>query len=489
MNNKEKQVKNTLIYMVPVVISNALPLVALPVFTRILTKEDFGVLALAQIYAIFASGLANFGMTAAYDRNYFQYRKNDQKTAQLIYSIIFFVFTNFIILASITYFFQERMTSLVVGSNQYGNLLFYTFCGHFSFNASYYYLAFFKNSGFATHFSVYTIAINLVNFLVSIFLIAYVRTGIIGLVYAQLCSGVIIFTVLSLVFIKRLKPDISWQIFIESFKISYPLTPRIFFGVINSQFDKYMIGLMNSTGGVGVYSIGQRVANVIFIFMTAIQNVFSPQSYKKMFQNEKIDDGSLGRYLTPFAYVVILLAGLISLLSEEIFFILTPPSYHGSIDIVIILSMFYGFMFFGKLNGNQLIFKKKTYITSVLTVVSITINVGLNIPFIYKWGVIGAAWATLLAGLVSGAVSFAVSQHYYHIKWEYGKMAMIFGLFFTSALTLLLLRHFHVGYEARLLVKMVLFNLYFILGINLQILTKDNALLVVNTLRHFKSVA
>ena len=41
-------------------------------------------------------------------------------------------------------------------------------------------------------------------------------------------------------------------------KLSLPLTPTIFFGVINSQFDRYMLGLLSALGGVGIYDIAKK---------------------------------------------------------------------------------------------------------------------------------------------------------------------------------------------------------------------------------------
>ena len=480
MTSKEKQIKNSFIYLLPIITGSILPFVALAIFTRILTREDYGVLALAQIYAIFVSGLANFGMTAAYDRNYFQYRSNPLETAKLLYSILLFVTLNFLFLAGLTFVFRGTFSKLIIGSAEHGNILFWAFCAQFFTGISYYYLAYFKNSETAKDFTVYTIALSITNLIISVFLVAHLRIGVIGLVYAQLCSGAIIFSVLSYKFITTLKPSFSKSIFIESLKISYPLTPRIFLGVIGTQFDKYMIGLLATVGGVGIYSIGQRVSNTIFIFMTAIQNVFSPQVYKKMFDLKEKGGEAIGKYLTPFAYVCISVALLVSLFSEEIISILTPPSYHGAIDIVIILSMFYGFMFFGKLNGNQLIFTKKTHITSLLTMVSIGLNVGFNIPFIMKWGTIGAAWGTLLSGLISGGISFAVSQHYYEIMWEYKKMGAIFFIFFASAILMILLRHFSVPYEFRLIFKCAAVFSCVYLGIKLKVITMENYILIRN---------
>lgn len=479
MVNKEQQIKNVFIYLLPV-ISSILPFISIPIFTRILSKEDYGVLALAQVYAIFICGLANFGMTAAYDRNFFQFRHNRQETAQLLYSTILFVVLNFSLFAGLTYIFNETISRFVIGSVEHVKLLFWAYCAQFFSSISYYYLTYFRNSEIASKFSFYTIVASLINLVISLFLVAYLRIGVIGIVYAQLCAGIIVFCVLTYKLMSTLTPSLNRKILVESLKISYPLTPRIFFGIIGTQFDKYMVGHLVSIGSAGIYSIGQRVAYLVFTFMTAIENVFSPQVYKRMFEMHDEGEETIGRYVTPFAYVSIFVALFMALISEEAIFVLTPVSYHGAIDIVAVLSIYYGFLFFGKLNGNQLIFMKETYITSILTMVRICLNVGINIPFILRWGAIGAAWATLLAGLISGYISFVVSQHYYQIKWEYKKLGLIFLSFTAFTMCIILLRYFNVEYTVRLMIKCVFISIYVFLGIKLKIITNENYTLIKN---------
>ena len=87
MLNKVQQVRNALIYIIPLGIRGLLPLITLPIFTRILSPEDYGILSLAMIYAIFLSGLANFGISVAYERNYFQYHDNQEKQSVLVETI------------------------------------------------------------------------------------------------------------------------------------------------------------------------------------------------------------------------------------------------------------------------------------------------------------------------------------------------------------------------------------------------------------------
>ena len=95
MASKEKQIKNSFIYLVPVIIGNFLPVITLPIFTRILSPEDYGVLALAGVYAIFLNGIANFGLTIGYERNFFE-GKEENKIAGLLYSTILFITIAFV---------------------------------------------------------------------------------------------------------------------------------------------------------------------------------------------------------------------------------------------------------------------------------------------------------------------------------------------------------------------------------------------------------
>jgi len=309
MVDKEQQIKNLFIYLLPLVFGNLLPFITVPIFTRILTPDDYGVLALANIYSVFISGVSGFGMITGFNRNYFQYQDNQIKNSQLLYSTILFVLINFIFLLSITFLFRNYLSKLIIGSDQYGVLLTLVVCANFFNNsANGFYFAYYKNSESAENFVRYTILGKVVYLVVSIFLVAYLRIGIVGIVYAQICSGVMLFGLLSYKFLIILTPSLSKSVLIESIKISYPLLPRIFLGVINTQADKYMIGLLNSRGGAGIYSIGQNFSYLVFSYMTAIQNVFSPQVYKRMFELKEDGGRAIGKYLTPFAYVSIIAA-------------------------------------------------------------------------------------------------------------------------------------------------------------------------------------
>ena len=127
MTSKEKQIKNSFIYLLPVIVSNLIPILTLPIFTRILTPADYGVFALAQVYAIFVNGVANFGLTIGYERNFFEH-KETKNVAGLLYSTLSFVIVAFIICGFFTYLFKYRLSGWIIGSTDHANILFWSYC-------------------------------------------------------------------------------------------------------------------------------------------------------------------------------------------------------------------------------------------------------------------------------------------------------------------------------------------------------------------------
>jgi O-antigen/teichoic acid export membrane protein len=177
-------------------------------------------------------------------------------------------------------------------------------------------------------------------------------------------------------------------------------------------------------------------------------------------------------YLTPFAYASAAIALGIAIFAEEALGVLTPGSYHAAGSIVAVLSLFYGIQFFGKLP--QFSYARKTHLITVLAAVALVLNVAFDIVCIRWWGVAGAAWGTLGAGLLSTALVLALGQRCYRIDWERGRLGAIFGVLFASVLLTIALQRWGFDYPIRLAVKLVAIGAFAGLGVRLGYLTREN---------------
>ncbi|MBF0595051.1 MAG: lipopolysaccharide biosynthesis protein [Candidatus Omnitrophica bacterium] len=486
MAEKQQQIRNSLIYIVPSVVSGLLPIVTLPIFTRLLTKEDYGALALSSAYAVFVAGIANFGLTMGYERNFFE-SKDPRSSSGLLYSSLLFVASGSLLCCALTFIFKTRIAGMITGLRDYSDLLFWSLCAYCVINLKSYYLVYFKNSENARAFTVYSVDEIFLGVAASLLLVAGFHMGVRGLVFGQLFASTTILIVLFLRFVKVLPVCVNGRLLKDALRISVPLTPRFFLSVVGNQFDKYLLGLLSTLGGVGIYSLGQKIGAMVFTFMTAIQNVFSPQVFRRMFEAREDAAVSIGRYLTPFAYVSVIVGLVVALFAEEVVILLMPRMYHDAIEVISVMAMYYGFMFFGKINGTQLIFMKKTKITSALTIVSLALNVVFVLFFVKRSGVIGAAWGMFLASLVSGAVSFVIAQRYYRIQWEYRKIGFMFLSFVAFSVAAIVLRMLGVDYLVRLAFKVSFLSVFLYFGIRINVISKANMDLVLAAFR-FKAV-
>lgn len=470
MSFSQKQVTNTTLYMIPVIVGNLIPILTLPIFTRILSVEDYGVYALSLVYAIFVTGVANFGLIIGYERNFFE-SKDVKKIGGLLYATVLFVFIALLFFGVITFLTKDFLSKKIIGSEKYGYLLFWSYCSNGVMTLKTYFLTYFKNTENAKSYVWYSVDETLIGVIFSFFFVAYLRIGVMGLIWGQLVGSSMVLVLLLIKFKRMLPFNLDLFGLKNSLKLSLPLTSRIFFGVINSQFDKYMIGVLGSLGGVGIYNFGQKIGNISFTFMTAIQNVYSPQVYRRMFEMGEEGKTSIGKYLTPFFYFSIAGSFLLALFCEELIILLTPKSYHGAIDVVSILCLLYGTYFFGK--QPQLVYAKKTGLISLITLLTILLNIFINLPLIKMWGYMGAAYGTLTAGLISGIISFMLCQKYYTINWEFRKIGLILFLFFIATLCAIILREFDIDYLYRFIFKIISLIIYIVIGINFKIITPD----------------
>lgn len=470
-----KNFNNSTLYILQVVINLCLTFSLMGVITHKLTPNDLGTFFLVQIYTNFAVGVANFGVLTGYERNFFIYEKSNNKSAQLITSAMSFVLINLFILVSVIYIYRSEISKFITSDNGFSNLVLILFIAASISSLSQYYLTFFKNSGFVKKYVLFTIFQTVIYVSVSILLLFISKLEVLSLAYAMLFSNALTFIVLFGVLYRKLPPTLNKIILKELFKVSFPLTPKVFFGVLSTQFDKIMLGLIGSTEAVGVYSIGQKISYVIFQFMSGLGKVFQPEVYRKLFANKhQTHEDDIHNYILPFFYVSIFVALLVAIFVKEFIMLIFPEEYAESTIVVIILTVYYASLFFGKTTGNQLIFAKKTHLSSALMLAGIVINVALNIPFIMIWGIIGAAWATTISGIILGLITYFVAQRYAKIIWQWHIYWSVYAVLILGIVFALVdySKIMNIDDCISIVIKTLIIGIYILLGFKLKILTK-----------------
>jgi len=476
--SKQQQIINAGIYMVPTIISMILPLISLPIILIYLSPSEFGAYTLSFAFGSVVVGFCHLSLLGVYERNYFLFTNNKER-AQLLFTIVSFVLFIMMIAGAFIFINKDYIASWIVQNNKYGLLLFITFMGLVFQSSGNYYLSFLKNTGNVKLNVGIVLLTSILGFIFNIYFVSILKIGPIGLAFGLLISNAFIFIAVTTYFLKLMGYKLKISLLIASLKLSFPLVPTGMLSIIGKYFDKYIISVLSTMGGVGIYAISQRIADLSFLFMTAIQKVYGPVVYSKMFANNHINgDKEIGKYLTPFAYFSVAGALILALFSEEAIIILAPPEYLNGLSVINILCICFAISFFSK--QPQLMYAGKTVIQSVLSFINFICNIIVLYVFVNKFGIIGAAVGVLIVTVIYNSLLVWQGQKYFKIEYEWLKLAVIYSMLIFMSISVALFLDWEIAYFNRLIIKIIYLGIFIGFGIYLKIMTRNNLLLILN---------
>jgi O-antigen/teichoic acid export membrane protein len=277
---QSKNIKFFFWYLTPFILRYLLPLLTLPIFTDFLSVSDFGIYALAVFYGVFGSGIINLGLLTVFERNFFEL--NSRKRKSLLFTTLIFTLLNFFLIYLLTHIFSDFISESLFKQKQLRDILplalaFQTFK---TFNQ--YFFIFFKNYENAKKYSYYSILESILSTGLPLIFV-FASMGIYGFILGQFLGVFLVFILMFTILLYPFSNRFKFYLLKNQLRMSLPLTPRIFFGVINTQFDRYMLGLLGTVGGVGLYDIGQKNCQYFFfvydlyskyLFASGLQKTF-----------------------------------------------------------------------------------------------------------------------------------------------------------------------------------------------------------------------
>ncbi len=254
-----------------------------------------------------------------------------------------------------------------------------------------------------------------------------------GLVYVQMVA-VLLATLVSYAHVRNLLPS--------SVSFSRSWVEKIFhfgkyvFGtsvssVIFNSINQAMLGGMISTAATASYNIAVRITNLVEIPTSSVAAIVFPQSAKRIETHGKEAVRQLYEKSVA-AILAILLPGFLIMLifSGPVVTFVAGERYSESIPILNVTLLNCLLIPFGRQFGTILdsIGKPKTTFKNVM--LSAAINIVLNYFFIKEMGVMGAAYATFLAGLIGFVIAQTILKRELNVSLL--KVAQYVGSFYGT---------------------------------------------------------
>lgn len=265
---------------------------------------------------------------------------------------------------------------------------------------------------------LYSFGTTLLTAAVTLFLVVKLRRGLTGVYVAQ----VIGFAVSSLIALLLLRDWISPAYarlarLKEMLRYALPMIPAGLAYWVVGFADRYFVQAYTTTAQVGLYSIGSSLAGGVALITGAFQQAWPPFSLSIHTQSDSRDT-----YATVFLYYLwftcAISAGL-ALFAPEIIRVLATKQYSGASSVVGILALSWVMIGLTYIAATGPAIVKTTRPTGIAMVSAAILNIALNFILVPHYGKVGSAVATLIAQSLTPIVLFYRSQQLYRIPYRF----------------------------------------------------------------------
>lgn len=420
-----KKIKNTLkhtaIYSLGNISTKLIGIVLLPLYTAHITVAEYGVLGILEITIMILTQVLILGQTQAILRfhNLEEYKEKRKST---LFTIFIFLFAIGLLINIVGQSCTSKLSSLFSKPTDFAIYFRLCFVIIFLRIINNLFLSVLR----AKEKSVFYAIANTIKFIIilgfNIYFVAFAKIGVKGILYSYLIGDGVLFLILCPNMISKMIPKFDSKIFKAVLFFGFPLVFSGLAHMLLNMGDRYILKLLVDYKAVGLYNLGYKVAGVLNMFLIQSFSLASlPIAYK--IYGKKGDKRYFSKMHTYFVFVLCW-AGLgLSLFSKEVIKLLAlNPDYWAAYTVVPVIVLAYVFAGGKSVTSLGMYLTGKTRFIAYNTIFAMLLNIGLNFLLVPKYGMMGAAIATLIAFIALYIITQIVSNRFYKIPFENRKI-------------------------------------------------------------------
>ncbi len=259
----------------------------------------------------------------------------------------------------------------------------------------------------------------------TIYFILSRELGLEGIYLAQIIGNSFAILILLGYTIKNSRLYFDSDVFKSMNVYGFPLYLANLSAVLLTVVDRFSLNSMAVLKSVALYTLAFKITSVLkLVIVDSIKMALGPMLLKKM------DSPDVQRFyskaLLYSSYVLMISIIGISLFSYEIIKLISnSKEYWEAVIIVPVLSLSILFVNMKDVTIYGLHVAKKTRIIGLIVVFSTIMSLVFNILFIPRWGITGAAIATLLSQILYWYSCYYYSQKAFYVNYEIRKIILI----------------------------------------------------------------
>lgn len=422
IENLKRLSKDSIIYGIGNAIEFAAGLILLPILTKIFTPEDYGVIDTVVTIISFLSLIIFLGLNSATQRFYFKEtdsKKNSNTISTAFWFLVFFSITTVGILS----FFSEQISALLFETTRYTNLIIVALLSIPFLLLTTFFKDVLRLKFKPLRFGFISITQLVVRVVFVLIFVTLFKMGLAGN-FLGILVGALFTSAIALFFIRK---EIVFAFSLGKIKKLLAFgVPLAFAGIaywVISLSDRFLILKMLNLGDLGIYAVGNKIASVLLLFVTAVHLAWSPFIYET---NEKQDIKPIITKTITYSLLFFLFIGVgITVFSNEAIKLLTTDEYLSA--IYVIPTLVFGVVLLGVsgIISTGLSIVQKTSAITKAAIIAAGIKILLTMILIPHYGILGAAIATFLSYLALSLLYFYFGNKYFKIQLEYKRIILL----------------------------------------------------------------
>lgn len=392
-------------------------LILLPLLTKNLTINDYGIWIQVTVTIALIPQIANLGLPYTMIR-FLSGEKNRKKIQEGFYSMTSIIVLSSFLVALFFYMLSAPIANLLFNNNiiiaQIVSFIVFFSC----LNAMF--LNYFRTF---QKMKIYSIFLFIQSYIVVILAAYFIFTGkgIIDIIIGLLITNIILFFFMFTLIIVEIGFIIpKFQNIREYFSFGMPTIPgNLSYWVVDSS-DRYIIGILLGAAFVGYYAPGYTLGNFIIFFLAPF-SILLPAVLPQYYDNGKRGEVRIFlKYSMKYFFLLAIPAAFgLSILSKQILMILSTPEIainsYLITPFITLSAIMYGL--YG-LVSEIIILEKKTRIIGTIWIIAAVVNLILNITFVPILGIIGAAAMTLLTYTLATIITVYYAMKYFKFDFD-----------------------------------------------------------------------
>ncbi|HID12177.1 MAG TPA: hypothetical protein EYP17_12925, partial [Candidatus Latescibacteria bacterium] len=254
--------------------------------------------------------------------------------------------------------------------------------------------------------------------------VALLKKAILGIVQSNLYTALILFGIVGIYLLTKYPPRFSPAQLKRMLRFGLPLLPASLAIWILTWSDRYLLRLLTNYSEVGLYDVAYKFGMIVnMVLVTPFRTAWLPFLFSV--RDNPDSERIYGTVLTYFLIAAMALFLLLSLFSREIVRLLTTPDYlpaHRAIPLIALGYLCYGVYY---IVDAGVLLEGKTQFYPLITGAGAALNVGLNLWLIPRFGMMGAALATLIAYVFIACAMYWASRICHPIAYERDRLAKV----------------------------------------------------------------